>query len=478
MSPALARAREGIARWARAVFTLDTRSLALFRIGLGVLVVLDALYRVSDSEIFYSDFGVQPRSEIVKRFWRHPLPSVFLFDGSVTFVQAMFVVTMLCGVALALGWRTRIFTIASFVMILSAQNRFTYINTGADVVLLCSVIWACFLPLGARFSLDARAGRAPVVGDALCTWATAAIVVQLVFIYAFNFLNKMEHAWFDGSAVMRALHIDFHTTRFGVWFRTNLHALGPALTYATLALEAAPVLLLVSKRASHVRLALFVAVSALHVGFAACMNLGLFSHACVVLWLAVLPPLVWRRARAHEPVSPPAVPVWKKRLAHTVIAALLVTQLLVNLTTLWRGAMPSWLGALTSPLRWNQSWIMFRSPSRDDGWILVPATLASGAVVDLYHGGAEVTEEKPALVSAEFPGRWRKFTMNNTSSASNEHMRKRYLRYVCRVWNRTHDGDERALRATFTYMEERTRRDFKPPKIERRDLTVDVACPK
>ena len=46
----------------KAPFTLDLRSLALLRMGLGGLVVLDVLLRLRDLTTFYTDAGVLPRA--------------------------------------------------------------------------------------------------------------------------------------------------------------------------------------------------------------------------------------------------------------------------------------------------------------------------------------------------------------------------------------------------------------------------------
>jgi len=53
-------------RWARAVFTLDPRSLALFRILLALLVLVDLAQRSGDLSAFLTDRGVLPRGSSVK----------------------------------------------------------------------------------------------------------------------------------------------------------------------------------------------------------------------------------------------------------------------------------------------------------------------------------------------------------------------------------------------------------------------------
>ena len=55
---------------------------------------------------------------------------------------------------LVLGWKTRFATIASWVLLLSLQNRNTMILSGEDNLALLLLFWGMFLPLGARYSVD------------------------------------------------------------------------------------------------------------------------------------------------------------------------------------------------------------------------------------------------------------------------------------------------------------------------------------
>jgi hypothetical protein len=89
----------------------------------------------------------------------------------------------------------------------------------------------------------------------------------------------------------------------------------------------------------------------------------------------------------------------------------------------------------------NQGWSLFAPfPAKDDGWFVIPGKLGNGTTVDLFRNGKEVSLVKPAYGSLEYKNyRWRKYM---------ELMRKRdylqpvYARYLCREWNRRHQGGE------------------------------------
>src|SRR5690349_14025480 len=46
----------------------DLRSLALLRIGIGLLVIADLIDRARDLTVHYTDFGLLPRGPLVSRF--------------------------------------------------------------------------------------------------------------------------------------------------------------------------------------------------------------------------------------------------------------------------------------------------------------------------------------------------------------------------------------------------------------------------
>ena len=55
------------------LFGLDLRSLALFRIGLALLIIIDLIKRSKDLTAHYTDFGILPRAALLEHFsnsWR------------------------------------------------------------------------------------------------------------------------------------------------------------------------------------------------------------------------------------------------------------------------------------------------------------------------------------------------------------------------------------------------------------------------
>lgn len=494
--------------WWHTCFTLDVRSLALFRIALALVVVCDASVRAVDAEAFYADTGIFPRTELLRSFTARPVLSLNLLDGSVEFQLALFALTIIAAIALMLGWHARIAALICWVLVLSVQARTGYINTGADAVLGVLLFWSVLLPVSARLSLDcARAvqrGRTPVwdaSGDekvAINNGVTFALVLQMVIIYAFNVVHKNQTLWWNGLAVLVSLHLDGHATPLAIFLREHARWLSAPLTFGTLLAESSPLLLFIPYKNPALRVFVFATLWTLHISFAACMQLGLFSPVCMAGWLAILPtqawqrrPLRWLARYATVPASLQdgaasrfAVLARRVRLPLTVsvvAVALITLQVAKNVTITTKTSLPGGGGGvlerLASHLRINQAWRMFSIPGQNDGWFVMPGVLRSGREVDVFRAGAPVTFKKPHLVTDTYAtSRWRRFMMSNGDPKKAAGVRKQHAKWICLSWNREHSGNDALVSFRMIFMLEKTRyRDARPYPPKQVDL-LDWDC--
>src|SRR5436305_10055773 len=95
------------------LFGLDLRSLAIFRIGLGLLLLGDLAVRAGDLSAHYTDQGVLPRSALAA----HHYVSLHCLDGTADFQGALFVLAGLAALALLAGWQTRAATVVSWLLL-------------------------------------------------------------------------------------------------------------------------------------------------------------------------------------------------------------------------------------------------------------------------------------------------------------------------------------------------------------------------
>ena len=283
-------------------FAFDPRSLALFRVGFALLLIVDLVRRVPGIVVWYSNQGLVPNHT---QLWRPPSEWTFslFFLASSPFEAAVGFV--LCGIAylgLLVGYRTKLFQILSLVAVVSLHSRAVILENGGDVVMNLLAAWSVFLPLGQRFSIDALLlslrerresnpahleKRPPKPNAPFYSLAVLGLLVQFAVIYFFNTVHKNGPAWRDGSVVHWVLHQDRIVTWLGFSIREGLPLpLSQALTYATLLMEgAAPLLLLTPFGTLWARRIAMVALPAMHIGFALFLNVGLFSPTMCCFFL-------------------------------------------------------------------------------------------------------------------------------------------------------------------------------------------------
>ena len=278
------------------VFGIDLRTLALFRVCLGLWLIVDLIIRAGHLTAHYTDFGVLPRAEAISYIspWRL---SIHLINGSTAFQAILFILAGVFALCLVLGYRTRIATIVSWVLLLSLQNRNPILLNGGDNLALMLLFWGMFLPLGARFSIDeALNSRTEAVPNSFASVATMAILVQCMSVYFFSAFLKSGPEWMpDGTAVYYALHVDRFASPLAAWFRQfDLPMRG--LTYFVWWLELiGPLLMFSPFFRVPLRLFLMFLFISMHVGFIFFLHIGLFSYISITSLLLFSPSWLWER---------------------------------------------------------------------------------------------------------------------------------------------------------------------------------------
>lgn len=295
----------------------DARSLGLLRVALASVLAVDVLLKFPEAAAHLSNAGWLANHFALFRPMSDHLFSVYFAFGSAHEVQVLLGVHLLVCLLLLVGYRTKLMQILVLVLTTSLDSRNIMLEHGGSVVLNLLVVWTAFLPLGCRFSVDAlsaawRARREtseaalnerqdpPRREHKIVSLAVTALLLQWVVIYAFNALQKNGAPWRDGSAVYYFLQQDRLVTWFGAWLRGAL-PLGAikALTFGTLLLEAAiPLSLLSPWRTRSTRLVALALALLLHLGIDSVLQLGSFSWAMLVAFVAFIPGESWDRA-AH-----------------------------------------------------------------------------------------------------------------------------------------------------------------------------------
>ena len=280
----------------RETFSLDPRSLALFRVGTGALLLGDLALRARNLRALYTDEGLLPRALLSAPGW-HTVAPFHQWSGTFAWEAFLFGVAAVFAVLLGIGYRTRLAAAASWLLLVSLQARNPVVGHYGDEIFRVVFFWAVFLPLGRCASLDARRRPDPARFAPVVSVAAAALLLQMASIYFFTALMKRGPDWHrDGTALYYALSQDWRARPLAA--RLLAHpALLRGLTRATLALEFfGPLLLLSPFWNGPLRTAVVLALLGFHVGLGATMHVGsLFPGMTCVALVALLPPWFWER---------------------------------------------------------------------------------------------------------------------------------------------------------------------------------------
>jgi hypothetical protein len=473
------------------LFGVDLRSLALFRIGAAAMILADLALRARYIEENYTDAGVEPRTIVLDYLQSGTLPAVHLLGGSYWFQVLLFVIAAVFALMLLIGWRTRIATVASWYLLDSLHRRRFLFLDGGDLALRLVLFWSIFLPLGARYAMDAR--RRARTGPSLehgtvLSAASAALLLQVAYIYFFGGVLKAGPEWQAGTALYYALREDWWARPLGAYLR-QFPDLMWWLTWAARDFEIVGSLLLFSPIFTGVlRTIMVVALWGFLMAIGVCLQVGLFPWICGVALLPFVPAWAWDRlprslgwqgrqlpAPAASP-RPPAAAL--KRAAwyaiNTAILLLLVLITVINVGTVdERIQLPPALSRIVFALRLDQHWFMYApSPPRFDFHFALRGRLRGGRLVELDQPGGAPAWQRVMQVHREY--RWKIYLEAIKSRRWPQHL-SAYASWLCRRWNATPGNERLDEIVVFLVSEEMLPNNTKGPPLM--EVLVQQRCP-
>lgn len=452
------------------LFGIDLRSLALFRIGLALVLLGDLYIRFFDLGAHYTDSGVLPREAVIEKLLDPWAFSLHLANGTWQFELILFLIHALCGVALLVGYQTRLATLLCWILTNSLMNRNPSILQGGDDVLKLLLFWSMFLPLGALWSLDShcKEKQTPLYENQIVSAGTLALLIQVSSIYWFASLLKTDPVWtIDGTAVWYSLSIEQYATSLG----KNLlqyPALLKIFSFTSLYLETyGPFFAFFPIWTAPLRIATVITFILFHlIGLNLTMELALFPYICAVAWITFIPGVFWNwllgffrnslylKSLLIRPCNVPEKAWEASPFSNGLASFFLIYVFFLNLSTLneYNQKLFVPLQPLGNFLGLDQKWEMFAPyPITEDGWYVIPAILRDGTKLDLYTEKSPVSWEKPNLLSHTYPNdRWRSYLMN--LYLENDEMMADYAGYLCAKWNATHPPEKRLERFQIVLM--------------------------
>lgn len=472
--------------------SLDVRALSLMRICLSAVVLFDLGIRLTDLEAFYSNTGVLPLNALFEHDWNSYFISIHTISGMWQVQLLLFMFSFFCAVMLFIGYRTRLFTFLSWLMMLSLHNRNGLILQGGDDLMRMVLFWGIFLPWGARYSCDRLLDKETKPEKYIISAATIAYVLQICYIYTGSALLKGPEWSKDYTAMYYAYSLDqiaYPVTKYLYYHPDLLKACTFIAYYFELLV---PVLFFIPIKHQWFRLVAIITIVLFHLINASTLLIGLFPYIGIATATGILPSLFmdWferntNRLKANIVQSFQGfifllqkIITWKRPVySFSAIRERVQTACLIFLIffvfdwnfsnlTFVHSKLSDNLRCIGYGLRLDQSWGMF-APGvfKDDGWYVLEGVTKNNITIDVLQNGKVPVYNKPAAVTAMFKNdRWRKYSENLIFS-DNEFMRGYYTNYSKRIWNESHpDMQLKVLRVI--YMSEFTLPDYKysPPQ--------------
>ena len=464
-------------------FGIDLRILALVRIAFGLIVLTQLAMFAGNIGEFLGDDGLFSPQQMAAGPVASSEISLHVLSGSSEWQLLLFGVHTVLALMLVVGYRTRVASVGTWVMTVSLFNGLSFMTHRADTLLCLMLLWGALIPWGARYSVDALKFDLRELPERVASLGTAGLIAQMPLVYFATFLDKLPNeAWnSEWSGVYYALFPEF-VNGFGQFVATYqpevvtrllsgltllIQAVGPVLAFF-------PLLVFTSSRVrrrwlNRLRIGVFCGFAGFQMVLLATVAIGLFP---VISMAAMLPLLPWFDGSRYSEV----VEKWSRQVresagcltrfagtpsmpgAGNIVAAALVW--LVSVASIVDHAGVD-TGALhqvvSSQSRIVQEWGMFSSPVRGHRTYIVEAIQNDGESIDLFGDRGPVGLDSAQDVDERFPMpprttslydnyRWRLFFsrvhgFGGMRVSRLEGARHLYASYVCRSWNRHHDGE-------------------------------------
>jgi len=475
-------------------FEVDSRSLAIVRVSLGLILLTDLIHRSGYIGMFYTDAGVYPLTAFENTYTRYNSISLHAASGELWLQQLLFFLAGVFAVLFIIGYRTRLIGFISLGLLLSLHGRNPAVLNGGDRMLRVFLFVALLAPLGERWSIDAL--RRDSARPKVVSFGTAAVLIQPIVIFTSNAVQK--HAgekWYAGDALQIALSNDVMTVYLGDVLVEYPNLL-TVLNYGWLVLIGGSAVFLLLP-VGRVRALVALGYMSAFLGMSVTMTVGLFPAVLIASVTPFLTTPFWDTLTRIAPSRLPCLPdnsqlgaLGSRPLEHRVLDGLdergheFVASYVVAfgksavtvfgfLAIVW---MISFSAAdttdydLPDELDYShldqQSWGLYApDPSKSYSWYPVGAELENGTEVDAFEGG-EVDFDRPPDAATEYETfRHRKFMQKVEDSGEEEnsdYIAQGYSEWTCRRATEKH-GDVEKITVYEMYQSSPVDGDFEEP---------------
>jgi hypothetical protein len=273
--------------------------MALIRIGVACIFLSMLVLLFDDSGTWY---GANNQSIVAFETARLFLPStphislLTFVEPSSTILISLLAAGFCAGLALLVGWHSRVSAIISFVVIQSLLRRNPFVVSAADELMSQMLFYLALSDAGILLSLDnkrlKKKGQCPPMKTS--PWAQRLLQIQICLIYLQTVLLKfVSKDWQSGDAVYNVLRSS-ELAHFPVplFISSNLD-ICRLLSWATLGIEFAIPLLIWWRP---VRLWIVILGITLHLSMEYCLNIPFFQGLMIVGLISFIDASTLKRA--------------------------------------------------------------------------------------------------------------------------------------------------------------------------------------
>ncbi len=278
-----------------AIFYADLRSLAAFRVGLAIVIIIKVFYALQGLKLLYSDEGVFPR-EIVNKIDSIHYLSLYNLSGNWQFGAFLLILTFIFSIMLLIGYKTRIAAISLFILLVSLNGRTPDLIHGADFVITVLLFWGILIPWNARFSIDSIGDIAlRKLPNSVFSFGILGYFLQIGFIYFFAGVAKSGPQW---TTYFNAIYLSMSSIQYTSYLSQILlllpNRLLMLLTYSVRMMELSVIFLLFFPHKNvYVRTAIVGALIIMQASFGFFLSIGLLPLVNIAGLLGLIPSFVW-----------------------------------------------------------------------------------------------------------------------------------------------------------------------------------------
>jgi len=274
------------------LFWVDVRSIALFRVLLGLLLIATYLNYLPFANDLLSDNGYFPRGAALvnTETWDF---SVYLANGSTIFTILLLLISLATAVAYLCNYRPRLMAALSFVLFVSLRMRNTEMTFGLHSAMASALFWATFLPYPTSAQ---KAIKLTASAKRILSIAALGLVLHATAIMYGAYVAKIRHYDFwikDANALMQITSFYINQNIFTHFMRMS-PALMSFLSRATIVIELVlmPMFFipLYNNRIREIGLSI---AAAFLVGITICVDVGTFPLIPLTCMLLLIPTSSW-----------------------------------------------------------------------------------------------------------------------------------------------------------------------------------------